>query len=738
MKAAIEAELTTPSIAGKVQAKVDIEKKNLSKDTETTVTVNWSGGGSIKDPMDDWSMESLKAAAAAFPDLVAITPQRTYAILTKYTALEDFHKKNRTFDVLSYENAGIYTGSLLDSFMDYKMLWKQISNATYELEGNRATIDMGEVSDEMARLAKVRKYPMQDKPASRSLTSGSATDALLSSDEPDEPETIPPFSASFAGLIQAKRICRFEMAKIVKEVDAVAKNPLLATDGNRDSFFLNPLVFKQLLPVSFPFSTSILTLINIFLQVVRSLSPENAVLGVRDPSATLLLGYSQPKADTKALPPIYKLGKSLSEHCNKLVKSIESVAYKARDYRMEGCVGPISNDDVQSQAEVFNDLSKMDQTYRPVNLTVWSEEALFKGMKMTYANGNVIEHGICEGAPSRVLALQPNGSEVIVEVVVREATPTKADSEGKTPGKPFIHSIAVATSLYQTLDTAKPITKADDSTTTVSEAAANLKITSTTWLKPEDTRYSLRGFFGLQHPKKNPIYTLGVVWGKDGFVPVPTNRIQPSICKSFLGLSKDLQNNIEQLPRAYAETFLMGNSISVSGALSPTPLKSFNALQDIDLNWEIKALGFATNNKDKLGGLCGLKVTYRNGHELVHGHYAKEAVAWETDVHPQLSVVRFTAGRERAEQPLYIDKVEFVAGEEGSDSLLPEWPRNLKSDRFEGVGGDVSMDVTELVESAPNANFGNGYARWSARGFYGEYDETKQLITRLGIVWGRG
>jgi hypothetical protein len=74
-----------------LQSHFEMDKQNITRDTETTIAVNWSGGGSIKNPGDDWSIATLKRTAAAFPDLVAITPQRTYAILTKYTALESFH-----------------------------------------------------------------------------------------------------------------------------------------------------------------------------------------------------------------------------------------------------------------------------------------------------------------------------------------------------------------------------------------------------------------------------------------------------------------------------------------------------------------------------------------------------------------------------------------------------------------------------------------------------------------------
>ncbi|VUC37255.1 unnamed protein product [Clonostachys rosea] len=735
VKAAIEAEMTTPSIAGAVKAQVEIAKSSLNKETETTVAVNWSGGGSIKDPLDDWTIDNLKRAAAAFPDLVAITPQRTYAILTKYTALEDFHLKNRSYDVLSYENAGIYTGQLLDSFMDYKMLWKQISNASFELEANRATIDMGEISEEMASHAKVKAFSTADdmvkrrpvladasadtkqQPQSTALvpgiSSGSTGNTGSEQSNPDNTKTIKPFMPSFAGLIEAKKICRAEMAKIVKEVDLVAKDPLIATQANRDDYFLNPLVFKQLLPI------------------VRSLSPENAVLGVRDPSAALILGYSQPKTDEKALPPVHNLDAPLLDHCNMLLDTIKAVAYKARDYRMQGCVGPITNDDVHSLAYSFNDLQKLDQTYRLVDLDVFSDETLLKGIKTRYANGTVITHGLVEGSPSHSLRLDPNGSEVIVEVVVREGV--RLTTEGKETGRSFLHSIAVSTSFYQTLDTAKRGT-GEKEEKEESTKRTDMRIMPRVWLRPEDTRYSLRGFFGLE--VKGQISTLGVVWGKDGFVPVPSTRIQTAICKSFLGLSKELQYNVLSLDRRLSEVFLMGKNLSVDVPANST-VKSFNCLQTIDRKWTIRSIDFATNNNGKLGGLSGLKVTYGNGEEILHGGYRDEDKDWGTTVQPLLSVAKIVSGRVNDTQPVYIDSVEFVAGEKDSENLLPDWPLDLLTTQWEGKGNvRVKLDVAQLVELAPN--FGNGFAKWSARGFYGEYDETRNLITRLGIVWGRG
>jgi hypothetical protein len=463
---------------------------------------------------------------------------------------------------------------------------------------------------------------------------------------------------------------------------------------------------------------------------------------VRDPTAALLLGYHHQKPDVRSSAPVYKLDKPLKEHCAILLRSIESVSYKSLNYRVEGCIGPISNDSIHSQAEVFNDLSALDQTYRLTRIYIWSKEEHLEGVELGYASGITILHGKCEGDKTHQLHLKADGSEVVVEVVVREATST---ATGSSSPQRYLHSIAFATSLNQTIDSAVLANsehEASDTTSTENNDAPDVqvskpqvKISSVTWLKPDDTRSSLRGLFGIQY--RNQISTLGVIWGKDGFVPVPPARIQPSICKTFLGLSKSMQHAIQQLPHGFTGTFLMGSNISIRKAFTASH-KPFNSLNDIDLNWEIKGLGFATNNKDKLGGLCGLKVTYRNGHEFTYGHYAEDAVAWETNVHPLLSIARVTAGRLRAEQPTYIDTVEFVSGEENSESLLPAWPRDLKSDRFLGVDENVTLDMSEFVEQAPTNSVGGSHSKWSMRGFYGEYSEDEQLITQLGIVWGRG
>lgn len=90
--------------------------------TETTVTVNWSGGGQIKPDYEDWSLDTLVKAAASFPSRVAGCPQRTWAILTRYDNNRSFVEwaDKHDINVPDFNRVQQTTSDLLDNFMEYK------------------------------------------------------------------------------------------------------------------------------------------------------------------------------------------------------------------------------------------------------------------------------------------------------------------------------------------------------------------------------------------------------------------------------------------------------------------------------------------------------------------------------------------------------------------------------------------------------------------------------------------
>ncbi|KAG7406377.1 hypothetical protein Forpe1208_v013961 [Fusarium oxysporum f. sp. rapae] len=208
VKAEAEIALSVGAADIKANAAFAMDKNNFSSQTETTIQVGWSGGGHIK-PMDQpWTIQALMETAAKFPDLVANSPQRTYAILTKYESLRSFMAlKPPALTPMFYENAAIYTNALLDAYMDYK----------------NAGTKKFQPWDDVAEFA--------DK-----TTLGKTDDER-------------PFEASIKGLDLARRACRFQMIKIVVEVDAVEKHPDYAADEARVEAFQSPIAFRERVPI---------------------------------------------------------------------------------------------------------------------------------------------------------------------------------------------------------------------------------------------------------------------------------------------------------------------------------------------------------------------------------------------------------------------------------------------------------------------------------------------------------
>ncbi|RAH86853.1 hypothetical protein BO86DRAFT_394649 [Aspergillus japonicus CBS 114.51] len=193
-------------------ADVGIGKTNFSSQTETTIQV-------VDQP---WTIQTLMATAAKFPDLVANTPQRTYAILTKYESLRSFMAlKPPALKPLFYENAAIYTNTLLDAYMDYKNVYRTLS--TYLADIQAGTKKFGE------------EWP-----------TGTALADATTLGKMDDESRFPP---TIKGLDLARRACRFQMVKIVKEVDAIETKPDLAADETREEAYQSPIVFRERLPL---------------------------------------------------------------------------------------------------------------------------------------------------------------------------------------------------------------------------------------------------------------------------------------------------------------------------------------------------------------------------------------------------------------------------------------------------------------------------------------------------------
>lgn len=113
--------------------------KKVLEGTEITISVNWVGGGEIKNPEVPWTLENVVAVANAFPSMVAGCSARTTAVLTSYTQLKSFQdwrmKMAAGVDqsdwlsnqlILHYAPCSVYTADLFDALCAYRKLWKKI------------------------------------------------------------------------------------------------------------------------------------------------------------------------------------------------------------------------------------------------------------------------------------------------------------------------------------------------------------------------------------------------------------------------------------------------------------------------------------------------------------------------------------------------------------------------------------------------------------------------------------
>ncbi|KAF1836076.1 hypothetical protein BDW02DRAFT_494504, partial [Decorospora gaudefroyi] len=93
-------------------------------ETETNVTVNWSGGGFVKSENVDWDYDGLMNAASNFAQRVAECPRKTWAILSRYDIVPDWQSWARNYEpqieTRKYDNVQRYTAELLDMHMEYK------------------------------------------------------------------------------------------------------------------------------------------------------------------------------------------------------------------------------------------------------------------------------------------------------------------------------------------------------------------------------------------------------------------------------------------------------------------------------------------------------------------------------------------------------------------------------------------------------------------------------------------
>ncbi|KIP02679.1 hypothetical protein PHLGIDRAFT_78782 [Phlebiopsis gigantea 11061_1 CR5-6] len=221
---------------------VDGQEKAKSVEGETTISVSWVGGGDISSTdADDWTLEKLKAVALKFPQHAMACPARTSAILTKYTSLRSVQVAAiKTGSPLDYSNTTLYSSALLDAYMEYKTMLQMISHSMDEYNKQSAMDDTISATSDDDCVSTLSSFSVIVGATARKR------------EPPARPNELVPYSADIIGLDAARWDCQLELAKIVKEVEAVAADPNVAADADRRWAYLSPAIFRLLLPVRTP------------------------------------------------------------------------------------------------------------------------------------------------------------------------------------------------------------------------------------------------------------------------------------------------------------------------------------------------------------------------------------------------------------------------------------------------------------------------------------------------------
>lgn len=366
----IKAEAKVAFTAGPVditaEANIGIARSNIETNTETTIQVSWCGGGHIKPMEQQWDVKSLMEAASRFPDLVADCPQRTYAILTKYDTLRSFVAlKPAAYSPIQYENAQIYTNALMDSFMEYKSLYKTLGEQIFTIQGKTLEIVPWDLVD-----------------AERQATSGGSSAAA------DPKEDLTRFDASLRGLSDARKAIRAQMTEIVNEVDLIEKEPKKATDKDHVEPFQSPVSFQTRLPV---------------VQVPGKLRPKtNPLTGKRimakPQSEEELQAQIEEEEKLAQAPGLYAEGEQLSMSEKANFDSLKvSQPHIGENLRVSAAVG------TTVKGEPFNNLDFVQKDWHVKSIVVDVARGAIAAVEVWYENGLLLRKGMVSRMGSAII-----------------------------------------------------------------------------------------------------------------------------------------------------------------------------------------------------------------------------------------------------------------------------------------------------------------------------------------------
>ncbi|KAG4255468.1 hypothetical protein FPRO04_04000 [Fusarium proliferatum] len=701
------------------------------KDYNTTITVNWKGGGDIKpNDITEWDIESLLKVAMEFPDKVAACPQNTFAILTKYTSLRSYYRANVLGSPLDYENAGIYTNSLLDAYVqDYKYIWSQIQERINLLDKNLITIHKLEEPEGLQSYRKnfqeTYEALKQTYDKSLALHKTDPTQYPRTLEEPLLPNRLEAYAGDLFGLDLAKRDCRLEMIKIVKEVAEVTRDPQVAADPFRVCRYVAPSIFRRLVPAD------------------RPIDPPMSKKESEQLKKNVAGDVHRTAQDLQS-PRLHQTGDPAIE----LEKRVNmKYGHKADNWR----IGTITGREASSTSgTVFNDLDILDKTYVLSHIAVWYNDHHVVGVELKYMNGQAILHGTKDQQfQTSSYSLQPQEKVCFVGI----------ESHTDTLGSIWIDTIRIGTNR-------------DIWVVEAPKRFAQHRTYATKAPRPMgDNEWDLKGFYGSFDASlgANGITQLGPIWGREA-MDEPAPDYWPLFdSDAWLGVY-DWHIGLVDSMKFHHHRGTQFRLSPMHGHLNNSSGIPFNALDIIDKYWILKKFTFFFTTSSEMLVLSGVSADYTNKKQLQYGKCDPSATAivpWDPQMGSQTRVVGVAICiKERQSLPqqclglkLRIEKdpekpKESPKGESKDmsksevkdtpkDGSVPDRSKTSKeepepvapeiSDQW--IMGDLAITHEETcwgaVSSCPSSPKGN----WTIRGFAGH--ACPDGIEALMVIWGR-
>jgi hypothetical protein len=235
LKAYASAQLTPA--AAPIQLKVDTSFEKSGREAwdqaETSIRVQWRGGGEIKTHDFQWGLDSLIQVANAFPTFVAATSAKIRAVLTPYTALESFQRLQNIFPqhtlTLNYDRCALFVDTLYEDYKAFRSMWDDLNLI---IESPEKYIERKVNNKDIARLL---IDPTQERRIGRSSFENLGVDAI------DQAAVHRSARGSSAGSSivngdQATRAQRL-LSKLVNKTDPPRRGSILRVLGQRTGTF---------------------------------------------------------------------------------------------------------------------------------------------------------------------------------------------------------------------------------------------------------------------------------------------------------------------------------------------------------------------------------------------------------------------------------------------------------------------------------------------------------------------